>query len=169
MPFPARRSLLSCIRDAEKPKPLQCYHHFSLTEISCTLELTRGCFLNTLQQCSMALRIAVIELKPWEEVVSTGEVVGKDPRKMTQDEIKATGHQPMTLAAVIRARCLDCCAGSPNEVRYCVARKCPSWPYRMGTSPWRVKREMSAEEKENLTVRLAEARKNRRLPVKETP
>lgn len=37
----------------------------------------------------------------------------------------------------IRAKCLDCMAGSPYEVRQCVAVACPSWPYRMGKNPFR--------------------------------
>jgi hypothetical protein len=37
---------------------------------------------------------------------------------------------------VIRAKCVDCCAGQPGEVRKCVATTCPLWPYRMGTDPF---------------------------------
>ena len=35
----------------------------------------------------------------------------------------------------IRARCLDCVAGSRAEVRRCELRECPLWPYRMGRRP----------------------------------
>jgi len=41
------------------------------------------------------------------------------------------------LAAIIRAHCLDCCGGSSDEVRKCTALDCPSWPFRIGTNPWR--------------------------------
>ena len=43
----------------------------------------------------------------------------------------------MTPAAIIRAHCLDCCGGSSDEVRKCTALDCPSWPFRIGTNPWR--------------------------------
>lgn len=35
----------------------------------------------------------------------------------------------------IRAHCLDCCGGSPQEVRLCPVEKCPLYPYRMGRRP----------------------------------
>jgi hypothetical protein len=64
-------------------------------------------------------------------------LVGRDPRKLTQDELKALGHEAMSPMEAIRARCLDCCAGSSDEVRKCVAIACPSWPFRTGKNPWR--------------------------------
>jgi hypothetical protein len=63
--------------------------------------------------------------------------VGRDPRRMSVDEIEALGHQRLSPMAVVRAKCLDCCAGSSDEVRKCVALACPSWPYRTGHNPWR--------------------------------
>lgn len=35
----------------------------------------------------------------------------------------------------IRAKCLDCCADQPGEVRLCPSENCPLWPYRMGHNP----------------------------------
>src|SRR5215470_18837512 len=69
-----------------------------------------------------------------------GELVGRDPRQMGLAALHAAGLKPMTPMEVIRAKCLDCCAGSAQEVRYCVAVTCPSWPYRMGSSPFRAER-----------------------------
>lgn len=105
------------------------------------------------------------DLKPWEERVSTGEVVGRDPRGMTADELRGIGHVPMSPIEALRARCLDCCGGSVAEVRYCTARKCPSWPFRMKTSPWREKRAMSDEGRARLAEQLKGAREKRRVPV----
>jgi len=64
-------------------------------------------------------------------------LVGRDPREMTRDQLEATGHEPMSPTEAIRAKCLDCCAGSAHEVRCCVAMACPSWPFRTGKNPWR--------------------------------
>jgi hypothetical protein len=35
----------------------------------------------------------------------------------------------------IRAKCLDCVADQPSEVRLCPSENCPLWPYRMGHNP----------------------------------
>lgn len=37
----------------------------------------------------------------------------------------------------IRAKCLDCCAGSAHEVRLCTATECPLYHYRMRHRPKR--------------------------------
>ena len=56
---------------------------------------------------------------------------------MTREELKAAGHEPMSPLQAIRAHCLDCCGSQANEVSLCPAVKCPSWPFRLGTNPWR--------------------------------
>lgn len=35
----------------------------------------------------------------------------------------------------IRAKCLDCVADQPQEVRLCPSENCPLWLYRMGHNP----------------------------------
>ena len=35
----------------------------------------------------------------------------------------------------VRAHCLWCCNGSFNEVKLCVAKSCPLWPFRHGHRP----------------------------------
>ncbi len=133
-----------------------------------TMDLTAREFHNTIGIVTIALEASVkVEPKPWEERVSTGEVVGRDPRKMSPDELRAMGHEPMPPLAALRLRCIDCCGGSVAEVRYCTARKCPSWPFRMGTSPWREKIVLSDEERERRSNLLKNARANRRLPMPE--
>ena len=64
-------------------------------------------------------------------------LTGRDPRKMAPAELRAMGHEPMSPMEAIRARCLDCCAGSSDEVRKCTAMACPSWPFRTAKNPWR--------------------------------
>jgi hypothetical protein len=39
----------------------------------------------------------------------------------------------LTRNRAIRAKCLDCCCGSANEVRLCPSHGCPLWPYRLGS------------------------------------
>ena len=66
-----------------------------------------------------------------------GHDVGRDPRQMTQPELLALGHSPMSPQKALRLRCLDCCAGSAQEVRLCTAVGCPAWPFRLDKNPWR--------------------------------
>ena len=66
-----------------------------------------------------------------------GAFVGRDPREMTTEELGQLGHERISPLKALRLRCLDCCAGSAAEVRLCVSVTCPSWPFRMGRSPWR--------------------------------
>ena len=56
---------------------------------------------------------------------------------MTREELREMGHEPMSPLQAIRAHCLDCCVYQEQEVALCTAVKCPSWPFRMGTDPWR--------------------------------
>ncbi len=87
-----------------------------------------------------------------------GELVGRDPRKMTVDELTELGHKRMSPLKALRARCIDCCGGSPHEVRLCVAVTCPSWPFRMGANPFRTKRVLSDEERARNAAQLRRAR-----------
>ena len=41
----------------------------------------------------------------------------------------------MTPIKAIRAKCMDCCCGQAKEVRLCVCKNCPLYPYRMGHRP----------------------------------
>jgi hypothetical protein len=63
--------------------------------------------------------------------------VGRDPRAVSRDELIAAGHKPMSPLKALRARCIDCCADQPSEVRLCTAVAWASWPFRMGANPWR--------------------------------
>ena len=77
-----------------------------------------------------------------------GALVGRDPRQMTTEELEQLGHERISPLKALRLRCLDCCAGSASEVRLCVSVTCPSWPFRMGRSPWR--QPLSEETRERL-------------------
>ena len=66
-----------------------------------------------------------------------GYLEGRDPRTMSRDELTEMGHKPMSPLRALRLSCLDCCAGSAQEVAMCMSLRCPSWPFRMGTNPHR--------------------------------
>ncbi len=98
------------------------------------------------------------------EVGDEGELVGRDPREMSVVELGELGHKRMSPLKALRARCIDCCAGSRHEVRLCTAVACPAWPFRMGANPYRTKRELSEEERSELRGRLAAARDRSPVP-----
>lgn len=79
--------------------------------------------------------------------------IGRDPREMTEAELAALGHTKRPLLALIRQNCLECCCGSPGEVRRCRMITCPMWPLRMGENPFRAVRELSENQKEALRAR----------------
>ena len=83
---------------------------------------------------------------------------------MSVDEFDALEHKRMSPLKALRLRCLDCCGGSSPEVRICVAVSCPSWPFRMGTNPYRTKRTLSEEQRAVMAERLARSRSPRPIP-----
>lgn len=54
---------------------------------------------------------------------------------------------PETLLSAIRAKCLDCCAGSRKEVERCKIDYCPLWQYRI-----REQREHRKEEQGQIDI-----------------
>jgi hypothetical protein len=59
---------------------------------------------------------------------------------------------------VIRTKCLECCCGSPMEVRLCPAKDCPLHPFRLGNNPYRKSRVLTEEQKKRLLETLADTR-----------
>jgi hypothetical protein len=91
------------------------------------------------------------------EVGSDGNRIGRDPRRMTQDELRAMGHEPMTPLKAIRLHCIDCSGGSAGEVVKCMHLSCAKWDFRMGTNPWRApKSDTQLEQARILGLRTAE-------------
>lgn len=62
---------------------------------------------------------------------------------------------------VIREKCLDCCCGQRDEVKFCQVKECPLYPFRMGENPFRTKRIMTDEQKDAAVKRLAKAREQK--------
>ncbi len=69
-----------------------------------------------------------------------------DPRDLSPDDLIARGYERGSRGDAIRAYCVNVCmCGSRNEVLMCANGGCPLWLYRMGTDPWREKKEVSDE------------------------
>ena len=58
----------------------------------------------------------------------------------------------------IRAKCLDCCCGSSNEVELRTCTGCALYPFRRGKNPYRKKHELSEKQRAAL---MAQAIKNK--------
>ena len=58
----------------------------------------------------------------------------------------------------IRAKCIDCCGGSPALVRECHIEACALHPFRMGRNPFRTPRVLTEEQRQAGAARLAAAR-----------
>lgn len=60
----------------------------------------------------------------------------------------------MTPIKAIRAKCLDCMCGNPNEVALCPSEDCSLFPYRFGKNPNIQKRELTEEQKQEAMERM---------------
>ena len=93
-----------------------------------------------------------------------GNLVGRDPRRMGCSGLTAAGFEPMTPMEVIRAKCLDCCAGFGPGGPLLRRDVLPIWPYRMSSNPFRAP--LSEEVRAARATSLAKARAARSNPVK---
>lgn len=51
----------------------------------------------------------------------------------------------LTPIKAIRAKCMECSAGSFNEIRYCPCKSCPLYEYRFGHRPKKEENTMDDE------------------------
>lgn len=73
----------------------------------------------------------LLEVSPYE--VDQGNLIGRDPRKLTgQDFVEAEIELRVPMKA-IRQACLACVGHQEAEVRKCISISCPLWPCRMGS------------------------------------
>ena len=61
----------------------------------------------------------------------------------------------------IRAKCLECSAGSPSNVKECNIPECELFNFRFGKNPFRKKRILTDEQKREMGERLKKARDNK--------
>jgi|SRR6476646_1083782 len=92
-----------------------------------------------------------LEISPYQ--ADEGELIGKHPNEVPSQTLSLKFRAQNPLKA-IREKCLDCCCGNAAEVRKCVAIECPLWPFRMGTNPFRKKRELSLAQQRDRSQRL---------------
>jgi len=54
----------------------------------------------------------------------------------TPELLTKAGHERVSPLEAIRAFCVECSGGSPQEARLCQAISCQLWPFRSGGHPW---------------------------------
>ena len=67
----------------------------------------------------------------------------------------------MTMLQAIRAKCLDCMAGSANEVKLCPCEDCSLFPFRLGHNPNIKRRERTPEEQAKINEQMAKLRQKK--------
>lgn len=75
--------------------------------------------------------------------------------------------QYLTVLQAVRKNCLECCAGSSEEVKACHLAKCPVYPFRFGKDPGRTKRVLSDEQKKRLSEGLQKSKLKGSVPVQD--
>ena len=100
-----------------------------------------------------------------ENDATEGVRVGRDPRTLSEADLEAMGRPAISRGDAIRAKCLECCNRSPTEVRRCGMIDCALWPFRMGTNPYRERRQVSDEQRQAASERFAKARAMRAATV----
>lgn len=86
-----------------------------------------------------------------EEVEDVDNMV-EDTTGVTRPE-GYTGEIIISPLKAIRAKCIECCCGSKNEVKLCTCCDCPLYPFKLGKSPYRKGRIMSDEQKQAASER----------------
>lgn len=83
-----------------------------------------------------------------------------EPAEVTPRYLAGLGIHRISRGDAIRDYCVRICmCGSIKAVAKCASGDCPLWPFKMGTDPWREKREMTDEQRQAAVARLAGARR----------
>ncbi len=85
----------------------------------------------------------LLEPSPYE--IDRGELIGRDPRKLTEAEVLEAGIELRVPTKAIRAFCLECVGHAESEVRKCVSTNCPLWVIRMGSMSRSLRKVMKAK------------------------
>lgn len=91
------------------------------------------------------------------DMTSIANVITDNQTKTETDIGTITEEVITSPLRAIRAKCIDCSGGSLSEVRLCPCKRCPLWPFRNASNPFRT-RTMTDEQKEAARDRLAVAR-----------
>ena len=78
----------------------------------------------------------------------------------TDEEFNREVSENTNVLRAIKLKCLDCSTYNINEIKECPVKKCPLYPFRLGKNPFR-KRELSEEERNKLSERMKNIKRNK--------
>lgn len=79
----------------------------------------------------------------------------------TEEEFNREVSENTNVLRAIKLKCLDCSTYNINEIKECPVNKCPLFPFRNGNNPFRKKKELSEEERNKLSERMKNIKKNK--------
>ena len=79
----------------------------------------------------------------------------------TDEEFKKEVSENTNPLRAIKLKCLDCSTYNTNEIKECPVKECPLFPFRNGNNPFRKKRELSEEERNKLSERMKNIKRNK--------
>ena len=79
----------------------------------------------------------------------------------TDEEFKKEVSENTNVLRAIRLKCLDCSTYNINEIKECPVKNCPLFPFRNGNNPFRKKKELSEEERNKLSERMKNIKRNK--------
>ena len=79
----------------------------------------------------------------------------------TEEEFNKEVSENTNPLRAIKLKCLDCSTYNINEIKECPVKKCPLYPFRLGKNPFRKKKELSEEERNKLSERMKNLKRNK--------
>ena len=79
----------------------------------------------------------------------------------TEEEFNREVYENTNVLRAIKLKCLDCSTYNINEIKECPVNKCPLYPFRLGKNPFRKKKELSEEERNKLSERMKNLKRNK--------
>ena len=78
----------------------------------------------------------------------------------TEEEFNREVYENTNVLRAIKLKCLDCSTYNINEIKECPVKNCPLYPFRLGKNPFRKKKELSEEERNKLSERMKNIKRN---------
>ena len=79
----------------------------------------------------------------------------------TDEEFNREVSENRNVLRAIKLKCLDCSTYNINEIKECPVKNCPLFPFRNGNNPFRKKKEISEEERNKLSERMKNIKRNK--------
>lgn len=78
----------------------------------------------------------------------------------TEEDFNREVYENTNVLRAIKLKCLDCSTYNILEIKECPVKNCPLYPFRLGKNPFR-KRELSEEERNKLSERMKNLKRNK--------